>query len=271
MRPKKHEATGEGDLFRARLDQIINLKHELVQLAGKIDWAWIDGEIAPLYGRGAAGYREPLVIGLLLLEHMLDYREGVCDAGSGVRTSSASRRDVLPAHLPARRSDLSRWRARLGGESTCCWPRACGGARQRSAAHPGPGADHRRHDGAAQEHHLPDRRQAVACGDQRAQSPRIAASRRTTRSPVTKPPQGRSLQRCASVARLSCILGGERSDVVPVPAPQHWRPVQAAPARRAGARPAGQARRRYAAAAHASNARRAVERGGVPVAKRADA
>ncbi len=49
MRPKKHEATKEGDLFRARLDQIINTKHELVQLAGKIDWAWIDAEIAPLY------------------------------------------------------------------------------------------------------------------------------------------------------------------------------------------------------------------------------
>ena len=30
MRPKKPETTGEGDLFRARLDQIINLKHELV-------------------------------------------------------------------------------------------------------------------------------------------------------------------------------------------------------------------------------------------------
>jgi IS5 family transposase len=30
MRPKKPEATGEGDLFRARLDQIINMKHELV-------------------------------------------------------------------------------------------------------------------------------------------------------------------------------------------------------------------------------------------------
>ncbi|NQW53758.1 MAG: hypothetical protein HQ465_21230 [Rhodospirillales bacterium] len=37
MRPKKHEATREGDLFRARLDQIINTKRELVQLAGKID------------------------------------------------------------------------------------------------------------------------------------------------------------------------------------------------------------------------------------------
>ena len=32
MRPKKHETTGSGDLFRARLDQIINMRHELVQL-----------------------------------------------------------------------------------------------------------------------------------------------------------------------------------------------------------------------------------------------
>ncbi|MFK4492410.1 hypothetical protein ABIA45_007488 [Bradyrhizobium sp. USDA 336] len=49
MRPKKPKATGLGDLFRAGLDQIINIKHELVQLAGKVDWDWIDGEIAPLY------------------------------------------------------------------------------------------------------------------------------------------------------------------------------------------------------------------------------
>ena len=38
MRPKQHKTMGSGDLFRARLDQIINMKHELVQLAGKIDW-----------------------------------------------------------------------------------------------------------------------------------------------------------------------------------------------------------------------------------------
>jgi len=36
MRPKKPETTGQGDLFRARLDQIINMKHELVQLGAKI-------------------------------------------------------------------------------------------------------------------------------------------------------------------------------------------------------------------------------------------
>ena len=37
MRPKKHEATGEGDLFRARPDQIIYMKHELVELAGRLE------------------------------------------------------------------------------------------------------------------------------------------------------------------------------------------------------------------------------------------
>ncbi|MET4232669.1 hypothetical protein ACVWXN_007341 [Bradyrhizobium sp. i1.4.4] len=49
MRPKKHMTAGSNDLFWARLDQIINLRHELVLLAGKIDWDWIDGEIAPFY------------------------------------------------------------------------------------------------------------------------------------------------------------------------------------------------------------------------------
>ena len=53
MPPKKPETTGEGDLFRARLEQIIDLKHELVQLAGEIDWDWIDREIAPLCSRPA--------------------------------------------------------------------------------------------------------------------------------------------------------------------------------------------------------------------------
>jgi hypothetical protein len=35
---------------RSRLGQIINMKHELVQLAGKIDWDWIDRESAPPFG-----------------------------------------------------------------------------------------------------------------------------------------------------------------------------------------------------------------------------
>ncbi|MGY3134069.1 hypothetical protein ACVWZM_004751 [Bradyrhizobium sp. USDA 4501] len=63
MRPKKHK--GSNDLFRARLDQIINMKHEFVLLAGKIDWDWIDGEIAPLCSeKGRPGIETRFMIGL---------------------------------------------------------------------------------------------------------------------------------------------------------------------------------------------------------------
>ena len=72
MRPKKHETTGLGDLFRARLDQIINMKHELVQLAGKVDWEFIDGEIAPLYSDGGRpGIATQFVIGLFFAQAYL--------------------------------------------------------------------------------------------------------------------------------------------------------------------------------------------------------
>ena len=81
MRPKQHATTGSGDLFRARLEQIINMKHELVQLAGKVDWAWIDGEIAPRYSdQGRPGIETRFVIGLLLLKHIYGLSdEGVCE------------------------------------------------------------------------------------------------------------------------------------------------------------------------------------------------
>ena len=81
MRPRKHETTRSGDLFRARLDQIINLKHELAQLADAIDWDWIDGEIAPLYSeKGRPGIETRFAVGLLLLKHIYGLSdEGVCE------------------------------------------------------------------------------------------------------------------------------------------------------------------------------------------------
>ena len=33
MRPRQRDEKGSGDLFRARLDQIIDMKHELVRLS----------------------------------------------------------------------------------------------------------------------------------------------------------------------------------------------------------------------------------------------
>src|SRR5438067_1180220 len=81
MRPKRPKTRGESDLFRARLDQIINMKHELVQLAGKLDWEWLDREIAPLYSdKGRPGVETRFVIGLLLLKHIFALSdEEVCE------------------------------------------------------------------------------------------------------------------------------------------------------------------------------------------------
>jgi transposase, IS5 family len=117
MRPKKHETTGEGDLFRARLDQIINLKHELAQLAGKIDWDFIDGEIAPLYSdKGRPGIETRFVIGLLLLKHIYGLSdEGVCDRWIyDPYFQHFTGEEFFQHEFPHERSDLSHWRKRLG-------------------------------------------------------------------------------------------------------------------------------------------------------------
>ena len=117
MRPKKHKTTGSNDLFRARLDQIINLKHELVLLAGKIDWDWIDGEIAPLYSEnGRPGIETRFMIGLLLLKHIYGLSdEGVCERWVHDPYFQFFTGEEFFQHtFPHERSDLSHWRKRLG-------------------------------------------------------------------------------------------------------------------------------------------------------------
>ena len=117
MRPKKPETTGEGDLFRARLDQIINLKHELVQLGDKIDWDWIDREIAPLYSdNGRPGIETRFAIGLLLLKHIYGLSdEGVCERWVYDPYFQHFTGFAFFQHeFPHERSDLSHWRKRLG-------------------------------------------------------------------------------------------------------------------------------------------------------------
>jgi hypothetical protein len=39
MRPKQPEAEPQEDLFRARLENLVDPRHALVRLAGLIDWA----------------------------------------------------------------------------------------------------------------------------------------------------------------------------------------------------------------------------------------
>ena len=117
MRPKQPTTTQSGDLFRARLEQIINMKHELVQLAGKIDWAWLDGEIAPLYSdKGRPGIQSRFVIGLLLLKHIYGLSdEGVCERWVfDPYFQYFTGEEFFQHEFRHERSDLSHWRKRLG-------------------------------------------------------------------------------------------------------------------------------------------------------------
>lgn len=117
MRPKQQKTTGEGDLFRARLDQIIDMKHELVQLAGRLDWDWLDAEIAPLYSdKGRPGIATRFVVGLLLLKHIYALSdEGVCERWVYDPYFQYFTGEEFFQHaFPHERSDLSHWRQRLG-------------------------------------------------------------------------------------------------------------------------------------------------------------
>jgi IS5 family transposase len=110
---------GEGDLFRARLDQIINLKHELVQLGAKIDWDWIDREIAPLYSaKGRPEIESRFVIGLLLLKHIYGLSdEDVCERWVyAPYFQHFTGEEFFQHEFPHERSDLSHWRKRLGSK-----------------------------------------------------------------------------------------------------------------------------------------------------------
>ncbi|MET3973669.1 hypothetical protein ABIB94_009345 [Bradyrhizobium sp. JR7.2] len=114
MRPKKHKRTGSIDLFRALLDQIINMKHELVLLAGKIDWDRIDDEIAPLYSRKRqAGDRDPLHgRAVVAQEHLRAARSGACERWAHYPYFQLFTGEEFFQHA-FERSDLSHWRQRL--------------------------------------------------------------------------------------------------------------------------------------------------------------
>jgi len=118
MRPKQQHKARHDDLFRARLDQIINMKHALAVLADKIDWAWLDDELAGFFadkGRPAEPVR--FMIGMLLLKHTYAlsdeevWERWVHDPYFQYFTGE----DFFQHELSHERSGMSHWRKRVGG------------------------------------------------------------------------------------------------------------------------------------------------------------
>ena len=73
-KPRERRQSGEQDLFRSRLDQIINMTHELVRLAQTIDWAHLEGGFGEVYsdGPGMPPLPTRLMAGLAILKHSFD-------------------------------------------------------------------------------------------------------------------------------------------------------------------------------------------------------
>jgi len=49
MRPRERRETSEQELFRSRLDQIIDMKHALVKLEQAIDWRFLEERFGAVY------------------------------------------------------------------------------------------------------------------------------------------------------------------------------------------------------------------------------
>jgi len=117
MRPKQQQKARHDDLFRSRLDQIINMKHELVVLAERIDWAWLDDELSGCFsetGRPAEPVR--FMIGMFMLKHTY----GLSDEQTWERWVQDpyfqyfTGEEFFQHALPHERSGMSHWRKRIG-------------------------------------------------------------------------------------------------------------------------------------------------------------
>jgi hypothetical protein len=87
MRPRERRETGKQDLFRSRLDQIIDLNHALAKLARTIDWWFLEERFGAVYTEGAGQPPLPtrLMAGLAILKHTYDPPTRRC-ASAGWRT-----------------------------------------------------------------------------------------------------------------------------------------------------------------------------------------
>jgi len=119
-RPREKRETGEHDLFRSRLDQIINMKHELVRLAQVIDWPVLEARFGSVYsdGPGMPPLPTRLMAGLAILKHTFDLSdEEVCARWvENPYFQYLCGEEFFCHDLPFDRSSMTRWRQRMGEE-----------------------------------------------------------------------------------------------------------------------------------------------------------
>ena len=120
MKPRERRAAGQNDLFKARLDQIINMSHPLVKLAQAIDWGFLERNFGTVYSDGPGQPPLPtrLMAGLAILKHMHDLSDEIlCERFvENPYYQLFCGEEFFQHRLPFDRSSLTRWRQRMGEE-----------------------------------------------------------------------------------------------------------------------------------------------------------
>jgi transposase, IS5 family len=118
-RPREKRETGEQDLFRSRLDQIIDIKQELVRLAQAIDWPVQEERFGAVYsdGPGMPPLPTRLMAGLAIKHTFNLSGEVLCERWVGTPYFQYLCGEEFFRHaLPFDRSSITRWRSRMGEE-----------------------------------------------------------------------------------------------------------------------------------------------------------
>ena len=119
-RPRERRETGKQELFRSRLDQIIDARHELVLLAQVIDWPFLEKHFGEVYGDKAGKPPLPtrLMAGLAIIKHTYNLSdEAVCARYlDSPYVQYFCGEEFFQHSLPFDRSSMTRWRQRMGEE-----------------------------------------------------------------------------------------------------------------------------------------------------------
>ena len=120
MRPSRHQDSGQQDLLRSRLDQIVDPGHALVKMAGAIDWRFLEDKCGAVYSDGPGQPPLPtrLMAGLAILKHMHNLSDEVlCERWLENPYYQLFCGEEFFRHtLPFDRSSITRWRQRMGEE-----------------------------------------------------------------------------------------------------------------------------------------------------------
>jgi IS5 family transposase len=118
MLPRERRDSGQNDLFRARLDQIVDMNHALAKLARHVDWGFLEQRFGAVYADvpGRPPLPTRLMAGLAILKHTFNLSdEALCERWvENPYYQLLCGEEFFRHDLPFDRSSITRWRQRMG-------------------------------------------------------------------------------------------------------------------------------------------------------------